>query len=80
MRAVTAPYPGAFCGIGHDKLFVWKASLIKQGKYTTRKSTVISFSKCDLPIVQCGEGFLEIKDWTTRSGNKFTWNIGDQLL
>ena len=30
VRAVTAPYPGAFCGIGHDKLFVWKANLIEK--------------------------------------------------
>ena len=27
VRAVTAPYPGAFCEIGPDKLFVWKAEL-----------------------------------------------------
>ena len=41
---------------------------------------VTSFSKFDLPIIQCGEGFLEIRDWTTESGKKFKWNIGDQLI
>ena len=80
VRAVAAPYPGAFCKIGPDKLFVWKASLIEKSNCPIKEpGVVISSTKCGLPIIQCGEGFLKIRHWTTGSGNKFTLNIGDQL-
>ena len=80
VRAVASPYPGAFCEIGPDKLFVWKANLIEINNFPTQQpGIVISYSNCDLPIIQCGKGFLEIREWTTESGNKLKLNIGDEL-
>ncbi|AZE72955.1 UDP-4-amino-4-deoxy-L-arabinose formyltransferase [Pseudomonas synxantha] len=57
VRAVTQPYPGAFCAVGEHKLIVWQAEVVK-GNEGLAPGRVISAS----PLrIACGEDSLVIK-------------------
>lgn len=57
VRAVTQPYPGAFCAVGEHKLIVWQADVIK-GNEGLAPGRVISVN----PLrIACGEDSLAIK-------------------
>ncbi|MDQ0981144.1 bifunctional UDP-4-amino-4-deoxy-L-arabinose formyltransferase/UDP-glucuronic acid oxidase ArnA [Pseudomonas synxantha] len=57
VRAVTQPYPGAFCAVGEHKLIVWQAEVVK-GNEGLAPGRVISVS----PLrIACGEDSLVIK-------------------
>ena len=57
VRAVTQPYPGAFCAVGEHKLIVWQADVIK-GNEGLAPGRVISVN----PLrIACGEDSLVIK-------------------
>ncbi|WP_297843378.1 bifunctional UDP-4-amino-4-deoxy-L-arabinose formyltransferase/UDP-glucuronic acid oxidase ArnA [Pseudomonas sp.] len=57
VRAVTQPYPGAFCAVGEHKLIVWNADVIK-GNEGLEPGRVISV---DPLRIACGEDSLVIK-------------------
>ncbi|MEB0039611.1 MULTISPECIES: bifunctional UDP-4-amino-4-deoxy-L-arabinose formyltransferase/UDP-glucuronic acid oxidase ArnA [unclassified Pseudomonas] len=57
VRAVTQPYPGAFCAAGEHKLIVWNADVIK-GNEGLAPGRVISI---DPLRIACGEDSLVIK-------------------
>ncbi|MDY7559336.1 bifunctional UDP-4-amino-4-deoxy-L-arabinose formyltransferase/UDP-glucuronic acid oxidase ArnA [Pseudomonas sp. 10B1] len=57
VRAVTQPYPGAFCAAGEHKLIVWSADVIK-GNEGLAPGRVISV---DPLRIACGEDSLVIK-------------------
>ncbi|KRP71785.1 bifunctional UDP-4-amino-4-deoxy-L-arabinose formyltransferase/UDP-glucuronic acid oxidase ArnA [Pseudomonas paralactis] len=57
VRAVTQPYPGAFCAVGEHKLIVWQAEVLK-GNEGLAPGRVISVN----PLrIACGEDSLVIK-------------------
>ncbi|MBD8268978.1 bifunctional UDP-4-amino-4-deoxy-L-arabinose formyltransferase/UDP-glucuronic acid oxidase ArnA [Pseudomonas fluorescens] len=57
VRAVTQPYPGAFCAVGEHKLIVWQAEVIK-GNEGLAPGRVISVN----PLrIACGEDSLVVK-------------------
>ncbi|WP_300631789.1 bifunctional UDP-4-amino-4-deoxy-L-arabinose formyltransferase/UDP-glucuronic acid oxidase ArnA [Pseudomonas sp.] len=57
VRAVTQPYPGAFCAVGEHKLIVWQADVVK-GNEGLAPGRVISVN----PLrIACGEGSLVVK-------------------
>jgi UDP-4-amino-4-deoxy-L-arabinose formyltransferase/UDP-glucuronic acid dehydrogenase (UDP-4-keto-hexauronic acid decarboxylating) len=57
VRAVTQPYPGAFCAVGEHKLIVWQAEVVK-GNDGLASGRVISVN----PLrIACGEDSLVIK-------------------
>ncbi|MEX5540609.1 bifunctional UDP-4-amino-4-deoxy-L-arabinose formyltransferase/UDP-glucuronic acid oxidase ArnA [Pseudomonas poae] len=57
VRAVTQPYPGAFCAVGEHKLIVWQAEVI-QGNEGLAPGRVISVN----PLrIACGQDSLVIK-------------------
>ncbi|WP_040268370.1 bifunctional UDP-4-amino-4-deoxy-L-arabinose formyltransferase/UDP-glucuronic acid oxidase ArnA [Pseudomonas rhodesiae] len=56
VRAVTQPYPGAFCAVGEHKLIVWQAEVVK-GNDGLAPGRVISVN----PLrIACGEDSLVI--------------------
>jgi UDP-4-amino-4-deoxy-L-arabinose formyltransferase / UDP-glucuronic acid dehydrogenase (UDP-4-keto-hexauronic acid decarboxylating) len=56
VRAVTQPYPGAFCAVGEHKLIVWNADVVK-GNDGLAPGRVISV---DPLRIACGEDSLVI--------------------
>lgn len=57
VRAVTQPYPGAFCAVGEHKLIVWQADVVK-GNEGIAPGRVISVN----PLrIACGEDSLVVK-------------------
>lgn len=57
VRAVTQPYPGAFCAVGEHKLIVWSADVVK-GNEGLAPGRVISVN----PLrIACGEDSLVVK-------------------
>ncbi|MBV7493742.1 bifunctional UDP-4-amino-4-deoxy-L-arabinose formyltransferase/UDP-glucuronic acid oxidase ArnA [Pseudomonas sp. PDM24] len=56
VRAVTQPYPGAFCAVGEHKLIVWSADVVK-GNEGLAPGRVISV---DPLRITCGEDSLVI--------------------
>ncbi|MFJ3373355.1 bifunctional UDP-4-amino-4-deoxy-L-arabinose formyltransferase/UDP-glucuronic acid oxidase ArnA [Pseudomonas sp. NPDC086112] len=56
VRAVTQPYPGAFCAVGEHKLIVWSADVVK-GNEGLLPGRVISV---DPLRIACGEDSLVI--------------------
>ncbi|NWC08523.1 bifunctional UDP-4-amino-4-deoxy-L-arabinose formyltransferase/UDP-glucuronic acid oxidase ArnA [Pseudomonas agarici] len=56
VRAVTQPYPGAFCAVGEHKLIVWAADVVK-GDEGRAPGGVISV---DPLRIACGEDSLRI--------------------
>ena len=57
VRAVTQPYPGAFCAVGEHKLIVWQADVVK-GNDGLAPGRVINVN----PLrIACGEDSLVIK-------------------
>ncbi|WP_339532522.1 bifunctional UDP-4-amino-4-deoxy-L-arabinose formyltransferase/UDP-glucuronic acid oxidase ArnA [Pseudomonas mucidolens] len=57
VRAVTQPYPGAFCAVGEHKLIVWSAEVVK-GNHGLAPGRVISV---DPLRIACGEDSLLIR-------------------
>jgi UDP-4-amino-4-deoxy-L-arabinose formyltransferase/UDP-glucuronic acid dehydrogenase (UDP-4-keto-hexauronic acid decarboxylating) len=55
-RAVTQPYPGAFCPVGEHKMIVWSAK-VQSGNDGQAPGTVIS---CEPLRIACGEDSLLI--------------------
>ncbi|WP_369302878.1 bifunctional UDP-4-amino-4-deoxy-L-arabinose formyltransferase/UDP-glucuronic acid oxidase ArnA [Pseudomonas sp. N2-5-1-1] len=57
VRAVTQPYPGAFCAVGEHKLIVWHSEVVK-GNEGLAPGRVISVN----PLrIACGEDSLVVK-------------------
>ncbi|WP_249673136.1 bifunctional UDP-4-amino-4-deoxy-L-arabinose formyltransferase/UDP-glucuronic acid oxidase ArnA [Pseudomonas abieticivorans] len=57
VRAVTQPYPGAFCAVGEHKLIVWAAEVVA-GNEGMAPGQVIS---CEPLRIACGTDSLEIR-------------------
>jgi methionyl-tRNA formyltransferase len=81
IRAVTHPYPGAFCETGTGKIFVWKASVVTLNRIpVAAPGLIIGLNSRNEPIVECGEGFLEIINWTAESKFAGRLDVGVKLI
>jgi methionyl-tRNA formyltransferase len=58
IRAVAAPYPGAFTCLHGHKIMVWQARLT-EGECAGRPGEVVDIFE-GLPVVRCGEGMLRL--------------------
>jgi len=58
VRAVTAPYPGAFTSFGGRKLYVWRARLVPDGTGTRCPPGTIVGAQLGGCLVATGEGLL----------------------
>jgi len=56
VRAVTHPYPGAFCGVGGRKLFVWEARIAAESGNYGEPGTVLKFHADGAAEVAAGAG------------------------
>jgi len=73
VRAVTQPYPGAFCPVGEHKLIVW-ASKVQAGNEGQLPGSVIS---CEPLRIACGEDSLVIT--AGQRGDEGLYLSGPQL-
>ncbi|MGG5839065.1 bifunctional UDP-4-amino-4-deoxy-L-arabinose formyltransferase/UDP-glucuronic acid oxidase ArnA [Huaxiibacter chinensis] len=64
VRAVTAPWPGAFGYVGGSKFIVWKGR-VQEGAEKAKAGTVLSVSPL---VIATGEGALEIVTGQTENG------------
>ena len=77
VRAVAAPYPGAFTTLGDHKITIWKARVLSDTESTTVPGRVIAHCGT-APIVQCGEGTLSLTRIEKQVSHS-TLRIGCQL-
>ncbi len=63
IRALTYPYPGAFCYYKKKKIIIWEASMVRNPRvYVGRISgRIISVSKAGPVEVLCGDGILRVE-------------------
>jgi len=73
VRAVTQPYPGAFCPVGEHKLIVW-GSKVQSGNGGQAPGTVIS---CEPLRIACGEDSLVLT--AGQRGDEGLYLSGPQL-
>jgi methionyl-tRNA formyltransferase len=81
IRAVSRPYPGAFCKSKWGRIFIWKAHDINTGQAVIADpGVVVEFGSMNTPKIQCGDGLLEIVDWSPEFDSKVQILLGDRLL
>ena len=80
IRAVTHPYPGAFCESKWGRIFIWKARPISSSQAVSLDSgVVVQFGLMNTPMIQCGDGLLEIVDWSPEFDSRAQLKLGDRL-
>jgi methionyl-tRNA formyltransferase len=57
IRAVAAPYPGAFTTLNGKRLIVWRARVVSEAGSSSPPGQVVDVSQREI-LVQCGEGVL----------------------
>ncbi len=77
IRAVAAPYPGAFSFVGHVKIVIWKARLA-QSCLTGQIGEIVGFEH-DNPVVLCKEGALVLSKIGFPHDNSIKLVLGDKL-
>lgn len=60
VRAVTHPYPGAFCFIAGRKLLIWQAGIVAESGYRAEAGAVIGTSEAGVEVA-AGEGVVLLK-------------------
>jgi methionyl-tRNA formyltransferase len=81
IRAVARPYPGAYCESQYGRIFIWKAcTTCTVAIVDGNVGTIAGFSKKNNPVIQCGDGLLEILDCSLGNGGTVYLRAGDQLL
>jgi len=80
IRAVARPYPGAFCESQYGRIFIWKACTTCTATVVVKHvGTIAGFSKKNNPLIQCGDGLLEILDCSLGNGGTVHLRAGDFL-
>lgn len=81
IRAVSYPYPGAFCESQFGRVFIWKAYIANTVNSPTYQiGTVVGLSEKNNPMIQCGVGLLEIVKCTFEDESTMNLVPGDCLL
>ena len=76
VRAVAAPYPGAFTTLWGRMIYVWKAEWDASCPWAPAGRVVAVYADGGFRVA-CGEGTLRVKHWTT--DGEVPVSIGDQL-
>jgi len=81
VRAVSHPYPGAFSQMKMGRIYVWKASVSDlSSKADVSPGSIIGLGKNNQPKIQCGNGILEIINWTSDTSSAEYFRIGERFL
>jgi methionyl-tRNA formyltransferase len=59
VRAVAAPYPGAFTRVEGEKLVVWKARITSETDSSSCPGSILRITPSHI-LVQCGQGVLAL--------------------
>ncbi len=65
VRAVAAPYPGAFGFVGENQIQIWRAQIVEP---VGTPGTVLTVED-DAFVVACGRGSLRVTRWDTADGS-----------
>jgi len=80
IRAVSHPYPGAFTYVNGRKLYLWKSSFSEDlSSKKQRAGTVLKLNKLNGFDVQCGDGVLNVLEWSAGSDEESNLIVGDIL-
>jgi methionyl-tRNA formyltransferase len=60
VRAVTHPYPGAFCTLGGRRLFVWESGIAHEAGRRGAPGEIVSAAAGGAVEVAAGDGSLSI--------------------
>lgn len=74
IRAISAPYPGAYFYYDEKKAFVIKAEVVDDLKFAIRQPGKIWQIIDNCPVVVCGTGMLKITKAKFEDGSKVTFN------
>jgi len=82
VRAVTHPYPGAFCHLDGRKLFIWKARITNEEGSHGAPGTIVRFGPDEVVEVAAGEGSLRLQrvqfeNETERAAAELFSGLGD---
>lgn len=81
VRAVSYPYPGAFCESKYGKIIIWKADVVSNNNIVKDKpGTVLGTKKKNKSMIQCGDGIIEILECNLEDGSAVQLIAGDRLL
>src|SRR5581483_1023342 len=58
VRAVTHPYPGAFCACGGRKLFIWESRIANEGGRYGAPGEIVAMGKGGAVEIAAGEGSI----------------------
>ena len=81
VRAVAKPYPGAFCYYNGEKVYIWKAALEQKHNLSGFEvGELIQLLDDNKFIVQCGEGCLQVEEWSGSCRLAEHLSVGDRLM
>jgi methionyl-tRNA formyltransferase len=79
IRAVAAPYPGAFSYLFDKKVYIWKATLLHETFLNEMPGTIVGITGGH-PIIACGQGGgLRLDRTSFLTGEAVNFKIGQKL-
>ncbi|MCB9851420.1 MAG: methionyl-tRNA formyltransferase [Phycisphaerales bacterium] len=78
IRAVAAPYPGAFAMLGDQKLIIWRAAVVPDTR-AGEPGAVVSGDAETGYVVCCGEGGLRLVSWECDGEDRTALPIGSVI-
>jgi methionyl-tRNA formyltransferase len=79
VRAVAAPYPGAFTDLPEGRLYVWKAEALPECTDDSLPGAVLNVDAGDGFVVRCGSGTLRVLSWTAVPAGAVAPTVGRRL-
>jgi methionyl-tRNA formyltransferase len=80
VRAVAAPYPGAFTDLPDGRrLFIWKAAVEQAEGRLGPAGTILSATGDRSFLVSCGAGSVRVLSWSATPGAAFSPRAGTVL-
>jgi len=80
IRAVSRPYPGAFCDFHGEIIRIWKAAVVEEDGSEHESGEIIKVFGVSKFIVRCGDGWLQVEEWSSDSLVTKQMNVGVRLL
>lgn len=82
VRAVAAPYPGAFVDFSGIRLYIWRArtSSVPEGWQDAVPGTILASRDDGSFLVQCSDEALLVQEWTTEPSMELVLQPGIMLF
>lgn len=80
IRAVSRPYPGAFCDFHGETIHIWKAAVVEGDGSEHESGEIIKVLGVSKFIVRCGDGCLQVEEWSSDSLVTKQLTVGVRLL